>query len=238
MSSIIQIARNKAQSIISNVNKSALHALAPDDFELYACSFELLKSNGDVERIFHFPVMPNGINIDSSSIVNIMKTGSGNVVQFNDIFVSKMITINGTFGRKFRLLVSNNSGNEKQSLKDIDLKVKTGYGAMKMLEYICDDLYKLDEFNSPRYLIFHNLAFNQSFLVEVISKSFSQSNENNVMWNYTLQLKAIADAKNINIGSNKKQSLKNLLTMGAIQFNINKIFSEINIGSISKLIKG
>lgn len=238
----LQIAKRKAQNIIANGGRAALHALAPDDFEYYACSFELLKSNGDIERIFHFPVMPNGISIDGQSIVNIMKTGTGTTVQFNDSFVPKNISINGTFGRKFRLLLSDNSGNDisfkniKQNLKDIDLKVKTGYGAMKSMEYLLDELYLLDEYNMPRFLIFHNLAFNQSLLVEVISKNFSQSNENNMMWNYSIQLKGVADAKKLVLGKSHSRKLKDLLSVSSMQFGINKMFSDLNFQSIKNLM--
>lgn len=238
----IQVTKKKVENIVANKGRAALHALAPDDFEYYACSFELLKSNGDVEKIFHFPVMPNGISIDGQSIVNIMKTGTGTTVQFNDSFVPKNISINGTFGRKFRLLLSNNSGNDvlsfkniKQNIKDIDLKIKTGYGAMKMMEYMLDELYKLDEFNMPRFLIFHNFAFNQSLLVEVISKNFSQSNENNMMWNYSIQLKGVADARKIILGKRSKKNLRDLLSVSSLQFNVNKIFSDLNFKSIANL---
>ena len=121
-------------------------------------------------------------------------------------------------------------------MKDIDLKVKTGYGAMKNMEYLLDELYLLDEYNMPRFLIFHNFAFNQSLLVEVISKNFSQSNENNMMWNYSIQLKGVADAKKLVLGKSYKRKLKDLLSVSSMQFGINKIFSDLNFQSIKNLM--
>lgn len=238
----LEKAQKKAQAVIGTIGRAGLHAMAPNDFEYYAISFELLKSNGNVEQIFHLPVMPNGISIDGQSIVNIMKTGTATAVQFSDAFVPKNITINGTFGRKFRLLISNNSSEEtkglKQNLSNIDLKVKTGYGSMKVMESVLDKLYILDEFNLPRFLILHNYTFNQSLVVEVLSKSFTQSVENNMIWNYSIQLKGIADASKLLLGNNGKKSLKDLLLISSMQSGLNKIFSDINIKSVQKIMMG
>lgn len=241
MGSSIDIIKNKAKDIISNSGRAALHAMAPNDFEYYACSLELLKSNGDIEQIFHFPVMPVGISVDDQPLVNIRKTGNSFGVQFSDSYVPKNITINGTFGRKFRLLLSDNSGDDinlqniGKIANNFDLKVKTGYGMTKTFEQILSDLYQLDEFNSPRFLIFHNFAFNQSTLVEVVSKSFTQSNENNMMWNYSIQMKGIADASKLVIDRNNKRHLKDLLVVSSLQRGANVLFDNINLQSLKDL---
>lgn len=241
MGSSIEIIKNKAKDIISNSGRAALHALAPNEFEYYACSFELLKSNGDIERIFHFPVMPVGISIDEQSLVNIRKTGNSFGVQFSDSFIPRNISLNGTFGRKFRLLLSDDSGDDinlsnfGSSLNNFDMKVKTGYGMTKTFEQILNDLYQLDEFGVPRLLIFHNFAFNQSTLVEVVSKNFSQSNENNMMWNYSIQLKGIADANKLVLNRNNKRHLKDLLLVSSLQRNANILFDNINLQSLTDL---
>jgi len=210
-----EIAKEKATTLARRLGKAAVHAIAPDDFEYYACSFELVDSGFNVKEIFHFPVMPSGIQIGRQSLVSIKKTGSSYLSQFNDSFVGRTFNINGTFGRKFKVILVKN-----------DLKFKTGYGALKMLEKIIEESFVVSGSN-PKVLIFNNLSFNQSYVVEVLNFQVSQSMENNMMWNYTLEIKAIANVDNIKMAGHPAKRLVKLLGVDVAQKTANDLFEEI-----------
>ena len=61
------------QNFLLKVGKAGLHSIAPDNFEYYMCSFELLDSSGETKAFMMFPIMPNSIvysniiAVDSSS---------------------------------------------------------------------------------------------------------------------------------------------------------------------------
>lgn len=220
------------KSQIISGGRMLLHSTKPDEFEFYAFSFELLNSDFSVDSIFHFPVNPNGISINNQNLVTLKKTSKGFSSQFNDSFVGKNISISGTFGRRFRLLLMRDSDEATT-----DLKIKTGYGATKAMESTIDKLYKLDKFQRPRFLVFHNHAFNQSFVVEVINHQFTQSLENNMMWNWSVEMKAVADAKKIDYGLNSKLELKKLLSESLIQSSINNILGNITVESTLNKLK-
>ena len=124
--SIVQV-RQRASEITRNLGKAALHALAPNDFEYYACSFELVDSDFRILDVFNFPVMPDQMSINGQSLVSIKKSGRSFLSQFNDSFIGHTIQINGTFGRKFRLILSNQKNGSllSQVGGQFDLKVKT-----------------------------------------------------------------------------------------------------------------
>lgn len=229
----VEVVKNKATEFTQNLGRAALHALAPNDFEYYACSFELLSDDYRVLDIFHFPVMPNGISINKQSLVSIKKTGRGYLSQFNDSFVGQTISLQGTFGRKFRLMISTDKGRDLTTGTggQFDLKVKTGYGAMKLMEGIINQVYKIGNRN-PKLLIFNNLAFNQSFVVEVLNFNPTMSVENNMIWNYSLEMKAIANAANIELSNRSNGRLVNLLAADVLNKTANNLFDDFK-GTIS-----
>ena len=232
-----EIIRRKAQGVISNIGRAGLHALAPDDFEYYACTFELINYFGETEDIFHFPVMPNGIQIGRQSLVSIKKTGQGYLSQFSNSFAGRSISLSGTFGRKFRLLINNIGGKNLASggLQQFDLNVKTGYGALKLLERLVERSFELDPvYKMPRRLIFHNYTLNHNHVVEIINFQQSQSLENNMIWNYTLEMKMLADIKEWQNANSKKGHLKDLLAMAALNKSINNILDNVTINSAIK----
>jgi hypothetical protein len=229
----VEIVKNKADGIARTLGRAALHALSPNDFEYYACSFELISHDFTVLDIFHFPVMPNGISINGQSLVSIKKTGRSYLSQFNDSFVGKTISINGTFGRKFRLLLSTTKGQDLTTGRggQFDLKVKTGYGALKLMENIIGQVYSVEN-RSPKLLIFNNMAFNQSLVVEVLSFNPTMSLENNMIWNYNLEMKAIGDANSIDLSNRSKGRLVDLLAADVINKTANDLFDDFK-GEIS-----
>lgn len=243
--------RNKAQGIAINAGRATLHAMAPDDFEYYACVMQLVNSQGEIVQIFNFPVMPNAMSLNKRPLVNIKKTARGYLDQFSTSFSGDVISISGTFGRKFRLLISNDNnlneakkGKGTEQLKDFvkntfDAKVKTGYGALKLLEKIIYKSTELDEFNQPHRLFFYNFAFNESFLVEVVNWGKQQSLENNIMWNYSLEMKALANADTLEsaAASNGKSNIKNLLATAALQKSLNKTFNNLTAQGTTDALK-
>lgn len=237
----VEVVKRKASEVIFEIGRGALHALAPDDFEYYACTLELINSKNKIEDIFHFPVMPSGISISRQSALTIKATGQSYISQFNDSFIGKKISINGTFGRKFRLMVTKQVGEEAGvafgTFKNFDLKVKTGYGALKLLERIIDRSQTLDEYEKPKFLLFYNPTYNQNNVVEITNFVVNQSLENNMMWNYTMEMTMLGDITTMIGGFNYKKNLNSLLAMSVLNKGINKIFNNISLEGVIKPLK-
>ena len=202
-----------AISVVDTLGRAALHAMAPDNFEYYSCSLELLDSSKSTKGFMTFAVMPNNILETKTEIATISKTNRGIVTMFNSSFVPRDISIQGTFGRKLRLIVGAkepqdnskktwfgnlmSSGNLGFNMLGGEVLVKTGYGLTKLLKKIVDTAYTLDENEKPHTLIWTNYALNTSYVVEVLQSSYSQSYENNMLWYYNLEMKAVAPASAI-----------------------------------------
>lgn len=192
------------QNVAANIGRAALHSLAPDDFEYYLCSLELLDSTGNTKGFMFFTVMPNNITESKIQIASITKTNKGISTLFNSTFVPRDISIQGTFGRKIRLLVGIKepqnvskipffSGNLGLNVEGNSV-IKTGYGLVKMMKSIIDESFKVDKNGNACILIFNNYAFNTHYVVEVMQSAFSQNIENNMLWYYNLEMKAVAPA--------------------------------------------
>lgn len=190
-----------------NFGKSALHAVMPDDYEYYLCSFELYDSQMDKKGFLSFVVMPEQITESHSPIQTITKTHSGIITTFNETFSPINITISGTFGKKFRI-VSNykdpgsktgKSGNGYFSLNlnmgsgAFSIGMKSGYGLTKILKNIINLANKTDDYNRPYFLIFNNYAFNTSYVVNPTNFQFHQGYENNMMWYYSINMTAVGN---------------------------------------------
>lgn len=72
--------------------------------------------------------------------------------------------------------------------------IKTGYGLTRLLKMMITKSRELDDKNNPCILLFNNYAFNTHYVVEVMQSSFSQNIENNMLWYYNLEMKAVAPA--------------------------------------------
>jgi hypothetical protein len=57
----VENAMNVFRGLIENVGKASVHALFPDEFELYLMALELTDSNGNLIDYLAFPVMPESI---------------------------------------------------------------------------------------------------------------------------------------------------------------------------------
>jgi hypothetical protein len=193
----------------SPAGKIILNQLYPNDFEYYMCGFELLNSDFSTEKYFIFPILPNSMSYNDSPLTKITKTAGGVSVVKTDQFIPKTININGTFGRSFKILVGKTTqdlfGSFENSagqitpgsvVKGFSEKIKTGYGCCKVLEELLTLSNQKDSLGKPRFLIFYNLAFNQQFFVEYEEQTWSMTLETNMVWNYSLRLKAVAPSQN------------------------------------------
>lgn len=219
----------QAVDIAMKVGKSALHAVVPDDFEYYLLSLELLDSSLNREGFISFTVMPEQIIENHSPIQSVTKTHQGIISVFSDTFAPVDLNIAGTFGRKFRLVSQLQDPYDASKLTNflnmslgklgnsllggnLSLGVKSGYGLTKVLEHMLKAANQRDATNKPRWLILRNYAFNTAYIVDPISFSFSQNQGNNMMWYYSMNLRAVAD-----YSVNKKKN--NWAALGTVAAN-------------------
>ena len=202
------------QSLIASLGRAALHSLFPNDFEYYICSLELVNSAGKTVDFFAFPVMPKQMTQQENKIVNIRKTAGGITTLNTTTFEPIDIILNGNFGRRLRILIggkeedfagirfSTKSGSyTRQSIAGgltqiknavFNSRIKTGYGCIKILQSIFQKANAVDDTGNPFKLYFYNPALGDNFLVKPINLQLSQNEQENMIWNYNLQLKAIA----------------------------------------------
>ena len=102
---------------------------------------------------------------------------------------------------------------------------------MKVMERIVKKSLMNDKYGLPRRLFFYNLALNSNYLVEFITLGKSQSIQKNMIWNYSLDMKAIAPASQV-LNSHSK-SLKNVMKFSII----NKTLNELATTAISVVTK-
>lgn len=229
----ISLGSVSAQSTTSVRGKEAIHAKYPNEIEYYACAFELLDSDRKTSTFFSFPIMPSGISIQEPSITNVQKTMGGVVISENPTFIPFNISLNGNFGRRFRKITKSDDfdsglsddvedkpteiegnvlqgvtieGNTNQYSSDY----KTGYGSTKMLQKLLRNSKQLDGLGKPRFLVFYNLSFNQEFVVEITNRAFAQSRDSNAIWNYNIQMIAVAPATVLFTDAQLKDKMANL----------------------------
>lgn len=218
--------------------KAALHSAFPNDFEYYMCALELVKYDGSTIDYFVFPINPSSYQQNNPKSPNIEKTMGGVVVSGNSTFVPIDITISGNFGRRFKILVgkdpdvsvaqySTTTGSFlKESLKPdnrgkfrrviMNTRVKTGYGATKILESICDKSHgEID--GKPNQLYLYNPAFGANYLVKVRNFGVNQNQGSNMIWNYDLRLTAIAPLEVVIGAKELKRSLASSLGRNIVQ---------------------
>lgn len=185
---------------ILTVGKSAVHTIIPDEYEYYLCSLELYDSKHTKTGYISFVIMPDQISESHSPIQTIVKTHGGIVTVINPTFAPIDISLAGTFGRKWRLASNYKDPTKDKSgflslnfgkLLNMSIGVKSGYGLTKVLEKILKEANSLDSSGKPYTLVFNNYAFNTSYVVNVMNFSFSQSTEQNMMWSYSIALRAV-----------------------------------------------
>lgn len=222
MNSILLSTIENTLNAALTVGKAALHVMSPDNYEYYMCSLELIDCSNNQIGFISFIVMPNNISESTQPIQSQTKTKNGMVTLFNDSFAPVNIAIQGTFGRKFRLVVGNVDPSEKGK-KFLNgylgklgstITVKSGYGLTRVLKYILQKANELDDSGRPYLLLYNNYSFNSSYVVDVVNYSFTQSIENNMLWYYDIQLKAIAPGSAV-----KTQKQNNAQLLKTVSFN-------------------
>jgi len=225
--------------------KNLLNIKHPEEFEVYMCALELVDANLSTLEYFIFPILPNSISESQPEITNIKKTAGGITVLSTPQFIPIDITLSGSFGRSFKFLAGSvykdilstfQNSEEKITFKSIrqglkseefNKNIKTGYGCIKILE----SLVKKAKSSSAgaHSLIFYNLAFGNHYLVKVTNFTSSQSIESNMMWNYNLQLEAIAPLEGLTLKNGQKiRTNEQLATDAAIQKKVIKVISRLS----------
>lgn len=203
--------------LINELGRAGVHALFPNDFEFYMVMLELVDSEGQTVDFLAFPVAPERITYDNNKLVNIKKSLGGITSLDTESFNPKNIQLAGTFGRKLKLLIGKPPTSTENNYKStgggiygkiqsaalqikqstFDVELKTGYGTLKILESIIDKSSGLDTNNEPFRLFLYNPTLNHSFLVKCKKMSFTQDYSSNMLWNYSLDLVAIADVQSL-----------------------------------------
>lgn len=212
MSQTVDTFINEVKGTLGTAGRAAVHAMYPNNYEYYLCTLELIDKDKNLEGLLSFLVMPNSITETKTPLMNVQKTNSAVVTTYNNSFTPRDISIQGTFGRKIRLLLGQKEvfgRNENNNLSGLNfglnkigidpILIKTGYGMIKMLEKMIDKSHSKDD-DKEHFLVFTNYSLNHSYVVECLQFSESQSIDNNMIWYYSMELKAVANANTINNG--------------------------------------
>ena len=98
------------------------------------------------------------------------------------------------------------------SVAGIGVGLKSGYGVTKIMEHILQRSYKTQG-GKPFYLIFNNYALNTSYVCDVVNYTVYQDVNTNVMWNYSVHLRAVAENSSFFKISNRLKNLKDVASM-------------------------
>ena len=220
-----------------NTLRAYLSTVFPSEFEFYLITLERVNRSGSVHEQLIFPVTPQSISESRSSLVNIKKTNNSIVSLTNRTFAPTTISISGTFGKKIRILLTSekqnqgaafqfgiNLGKEPKPYKQYG-EVHTGFGVTKMLENMIINSQKY----SDSLLFLYNYVSGNHYLVECTDMQFSQSMENNMFWNYSLNLKSLAYAKDVYPGGSfaYEKTMRQQLTIGILNNTTQKMLSAL-----------
>ena len=235
------------QQLLSTIGKAGLHALFPKDFEAYFISFELTDSRGSVVDFLTFPVSPEQVSETKTKFTNIKKTAGGITAISSETFVPSQIQIQGTFGRRLRFLIgqtqvdaaaiafSTQGGKfSKEGLfqngltvafPNFSTQIKTGYGVIKILEAMIDKSDSLDADQNPYRLFFYNSILGNNYLVKVNNFVHSQSQDQNMIPKYNLQMTSIAPLEYVR--DNATKALVKSMAFGAINKTIDTVAKNV-----------
>lgn len=240
---------NKLTSLTKSIGIEAVSQLYPNDFEVYMIAMELVDSDDNTIDYLTFPVMPDSISKVEPSRTNIKKSLSGVTVLTNPSFIPKEITIKGSFGRNFKIILgekpnlsalSTSAGKydlysildqkvvPQFSMSKFNAGVKTGYGLIKILKAMIDKSIGLDNKGKPLRLYFYNMALGESYLVAIPPSGvqFSQDVNKNMIWNYSVTMSIISPLEAVSSKGNK--SLADKLIPSAISVGVNEVASSVS----------
>lgn len=228
--------KTKMQGAVASAGEAGLHMLAPDNYEYYLCSLELLDVEKNQVGLITFTVMPNNVSESRSPLQTQTKTNSGIVTTFNDSFAPINISLQGSFGRRFRIVTGVVDPSNKGGLSNFfngnlgklsGLAYKSGYGLTKVLKFVLDKANEVDTLGRPYVLLYNNYSFNTSYVVDVVNYSFNQSTENNRMWYYEVLLKAIAPGSAIQSSGGRNAKLLKTVAANAIAQGLTNIVKDV-----------
>jgi len=226
--------------------KTLANILFPRDFEVYMCGLELTDFDGNTIDYFIFPVTPDSIQKIENERITFVRTFGGITILDSDSYTPGQLSISGSFGRNFKLLLRNKenltlsfkglrfskesgvySANDVNSkfrdvLPDFMPTIKTGFGCIKILQTIINKA-KGNDNGRPFRLYFYNPALSEDYLV-IPTKSplqLSQDiNSSNMVWKYSLSLDIVSPLENI-IFDDKEKTRIGFLVGSTIQKYVN-----------------
>jgi len=208
--------------LLKQGKEAILNLQFPREFESYLMAFELVNSDKEIVDYFLFPVLPSSFEENDNPLVNINKTIEGVSVLKNNTFNLKTINISGNFGVCFKFFLGRNKKIQNEldgtafyfGTREFSKELKTGYGATKALEAIFETLTQKDRKGGSYRLYFYNLAFGNSYVVEVVNKSFRQQNPR--IWDYNIQLRVLAPVNSIQSLEDNSKELKDMAKWGIV----------------------
>lgn len=235
-------AQRKMVSLAGQAGMGLLSAQYPDDFEHYVFSLDLVDSSSRLVYSFVFPVNPQNVVINHPTLWTVKRSNQGVAAIGTPAFVPFEISLSGTFGRQLKLMESpgavlNAQGFVRQRvIRDFDTSVKTGYGCVKVLEKLLAYSRQLDDTGNFYRLLFTNMSFNQQFLVVPTGNyTFSVSAESNMVYAYSLTLKAIAPANGLLTEEQTRKRIGNIMNANTIT-EASNILADAARGIVSDLL--
>lgn len=234
------MAEDRILGVVRELGRAAANAVFPDEIEYYAITLELVNSKGDSVEYITFPINPSQLSYDDTSLVNIRKTMGGVTALDSESFVPKKIEMNGTFGRSFKLLLAPplERGSRIGDLLPkeltiqtsfLDTSLKTGYGALKLLERILTKASTLDIYGQPHQLFLYLPMAGHNFLVKKESFKISQDEQqSNMLWRYNLTLTGIAPLTFGRINGFNPLSVIKMVGFGILQKGANVLAGNIS----------
>jgi len=213
-------------------------------------AIELVDSQENTVDYFIWPILPDEIRENHTELTTIRKTMGGVNVLKNPTFNPRQISMRGTFGRTFKLLlgqqtvefagfgfsIQNGKFNvTAPNLLDGDVPqfstfAKTGYGCVKILEAMKEKSKKLDQYGKPYALYLYNPILGNNYQVEFNTFSHMQDKDQfNMIPAYSIQLTAVASLEAI-LGrrASVNSALKNL-SLANLQKTANQVASNLRL---------
>jgi hypothetical protein len=157
-------------------------------------------------------------------------------------FNPKPIVMSGSFGKSFKLLISppiksrengldlGGDGGLQLNTNILSATLKSGYGAIKLLERILVKSKELDLYNQPYRLFLYLPLVGHNFLVEYENFSLKQDvTSSNMLWKYNVKLTAIAP---LNQSTKGGSGLLKMLAADILQRGSNGILNKIKSNGI------
>jgi hypothetical protein len=238
-------AYEESKALLSNLGKAAMAAQYPDEYEYYSITLELVDSKGDTQAMFTFPVMPNSMQYPRTFLNTVGVTANGIHSVSRLGFNPFDITFSGDFGRSFKLVLQGHEFHAKAFYYDVktfatngkttaeikknifDPAIKTGYGCVKLLQRMVEKAQEFDAHGGLHSLYLYNPSIGENHLVKVQSFNLTQAVDRNMIWQYSLTLKAMIPLENITVNPDKTSNVTERMAASQIQNRVNRSLAKI-----------